>query len=122
MLRALVLVIALAGIFASSALAQERQKIGLLIATPGLVGVDWEITPRFAVRSDFAFARIRATGAPGFGAFDRNRSAAAGVSAVIYVRNLSPLRVYVSPRYAHQLSRSSGDFSSTQTQSKGATP
>lgn len=118
MMRLVTTTLVLVGLLAPVAHAQDRQKIGLLIATPAVVGLDWEITPRLALRPDFAFAHNTITDAIFAAQTSHSRTGSVGISALFYVRRSDLLRIYLSPRYAHQLSRDTGSFNSTQSESE----
>ena len=108
----------LTGLFAANAGAQDHQKIGVVFAVPATVGFEWEVTPRLALRPDVAFARsARSSSAPIGGFSFDSREVSVGLSAVFYVGNLAPLRIYLSPRYEHQLARNGELPANTDTRS-----
>src|SRR5690348_15340324 len=79
--------------------AQEENRIGVMMVFPAAVGLNWELSQAIAFRPDFSFSRT--TNSISFAdarspSDSNSKSFTAGVSAVIYIQHLSPLRVYVS--------------------------
>ena len=102
----------------NDARAQDQNRIGVTILFPAAVGLNWELSPQIAFRTEVSFSRSTTSASLAnsisVSPVSVSKSITAGLSGVIYIHNLSPLRLYVSPRFAHTLGRVTG---STQVQS-----
>jgi hypothetical protein len=85
--------------------AQDDPKVGAVMGYPTNVGVLWHVTDRIAIRPEINFFRTTIS-TEGSGILEplsdtlTTRSITPGVSALIYLDGVQPLRTYVSPRFA----------------------
>jgi hypothetical protein len=84
--------------FVSSAAGQARQ-FGVTVGYPGSVGVVWQPASHVAVRPSITFRNSGSDAADDVGNFESS-SLSTTISALLYVRASSPLRLYVTPRYS----------------------
>jgi hypothetical protein len=110
----------LLGALAGPAAAQEAGHVGVTMGYPGAVGVIWHITDRFAIRPDVSLAsstsesETTATGLLGGTSLtSTNKSdgwgATVGLSALVTVRTIDRLRLYLTPRVAYSHSTSDNE-------------
>ena len=84
--------------FAAPASAQEHA-FGVSIGYPGSVGFVWQPAARIAVRPAITFRQSGSDAVEDLGDFESS-SLATNISALVYLRPSSPLRVYLAPRYS----------------------
>ena len=115
MLRFLTAFLALGAIVgtASGARAQSKNAIGVMFVTPSLLGFDWDVSNKVAIRPDFSFTRNSS------GEFT-SWTVAVGVSSPIYFRRWTDLSVYASPRISHSLNRGSPSATTTSSSVGGS--
>ena len=100
--------------------AQEAGDVGVTMGYPGAIGVVWHITDGFAVRPDLTLSRTtsesRTTSSSVFGGQSLSSSntsegwgTTVGLSALVNVRTIERLRLYVSPRLAYSYSSSDNE-------------
>jgi len=92
--------------------AQEAGDVGVTMGYPGAIGVVWHITDGFAVRPDLTLSRTTSEsrilgagslGGTGLGATSTSEGwgTTVGLSALVNVRTIERLRLYLSPRLAY---------------------
>lgn len=110
-----------------SASAQEAGDVGVVMAYPGAVGVIWHISERIAIRPDVSIIRnvvesetTTNLGFAGLGSLSSSSRVegwgnSIGLSALLTVRSIDQLRVYVTPRlaYTRTTAESSGNTGTT---------
>jgi hypothetical protein len=100
-------------LYARPSSAQETAHVGLMAAFPSAVGVVWQPTTLFAVKSDFTFSQS------GTDTFESSStSVGVGIGPVFYLRKWDNLRAYLSPRFGYQrfsFTTSASSFSSPLT-------
>ena len=100
--------------------AQEAGDVGVTMGYPGAIGVVWHITDGLAVRPDLTLSRTtsesRTTSSSVFGGQSLSSSntsegwgTTVGLSALVNVRTIERLRLYVSPRLAYSYSSSDNE-------------
>ena len=100
--------------------AQEAGDVGVTMGYPGAIGVVWHITDGFAVRPDLTLSRTTSesstTSSSVFGGQSLSSSntsegwgTTVGLSALVNVRTIERLRLYVSPRLAYSYSSSDNE-------------
>lgn len=108
------------GALAGPAAAQEAGDVGVTMGYPGAVGVVWHVTEGFALRPDVSLAsstsesETTATGLLGGTSLtSTNKSdgwgATVGLSALVTVRTIDRLRLYLTPRVAYSHSTSDNE-------------
>jgi hypothetical protein len=124
MVRLLTGIIALLLTFAAAtdAQGQDNNRIGLMVETPTLIGFTWELSERIALRPEFSLSTTTQTfGDPSVSIVEirsHSYNGTVAVSGVFYIRRWDSLRLYVSPRVSHLISRTSG--TTTQTAVSGS--
>jgi hypothetical protein len=107
---AVILSISIAGL-TPSAFAQTEKRVGLVMGYPTTVGVQWQVSDRFALRADGGFSfgeteqitvSLSLNGVTGGGSTteSRHRTASLGVSGLFTVSRSDQLRLYLAPRAA----------------------
>lgn len=104
---------------APPAAAQQAGDIGLTMGYPGAAGLVWHITDGLALRPDVSLAastsdsQTTATGLPAGSLSSTNRSdgwgGTLGLSALVTVRTIDRLRLYLTPRVAYTHASSTSD-------------
>jgi len=99
--------------------AQEAGDVGVTMGYPGAIGVVWHITDRVAVRPDLTLSRTTSESRTTGGLFEGQSLAASntsegwgsavGLSALVNVRTIERLRLYLSPRLAYSYSSSDNE-------------
>ena len=100
--------------------AQEAGDVGVTMGYPGAIGVVWHITDGLAVRPDLTLSRTTSesstTSSSVFGGQSLSSSntsegwgTTVGLSALVNVRTIERLRLYVSPRLAYSYSSSDNE-------------
>jgi len=92
--------LALVGLSATPARAQERGDVGLAIAVPTSIGVIWHASDGLAIRPDFSFGFSGTEGEQSL-PDSSSKNFTFGVSALFYTHRWDDFRFYVSPRFAY---------------------
>lgn len=105
---------------AGHAAAQDDRRVGLLMAYPSAVGVQWDVFDRFAVRADGSYERYQSTYTidysrylppPGFPippprtSTSTAQRATLGVLPLFVIGGANPLKMYVGPRVGVAINR-----------------
>lgn len=135
-LRHLVSALGLMVVTAGPAAAQDAGSLGATMGYPGAVGVIWHVTDRIALRPDVTLTRSSSestTTGPGFfpgtelssTTTSEGWGTTVGLSALVTVRTIERLRIYLTPRLAWSHSSSdnqagvSGNRSSYDVATRG---
>jgi len=100
--------------------AQEAGDVGVTMGYPGAIGVVWHLTDGIALRPDLTLSRAtsesRTLGAELFGGAGLASTSTSdgwgttvGLSALVNVRTIERLRLYLSPRLAYSYSSSDNE-------------
>ncbi|HXG88541.1 MAG TPA: hypothetical protein VNJ02_09415 [Vicinamibacterales bacterium] len=129
--RALATVVAMLGLAASAASAQDEKTVGLTMAYPAAVGLHWQIADRFAIRPDVTYGWSSTETSSSFGGGTetvysggvsqvvfglpagqrpvpytsttsvRTNNVGAGISGIVTVHRNEALRIYLGPRISY---------------------
>lgn len=105
---------------ACPAAAQEAGDVGVTMGYPGAVGVVWHVTSGLALRPDVTVTRNTSESRTTSSSFFEGQSlsssttsegwgSAVGLSALVNVRTIDRLRLYLSPRVAYSHSTSENE-------------
>lgn len=114
----LVVVFVMVAVCASPAAAQDERRWGLLFAYPGSVGVQWDASDKFALRLDADYVQTTFTSEISLGlvgsSIRTTRTTTTtlgitrlGISTPFTVHSRDSLKLYVAPRVAISIERSS---------------
>jgi len=123
-------------VVAAPAAAQDAGAVGLTMGYPGAVGVIWQINDRLAVRPDLTLSRgTTESTTAGTGSFEgltlsgtstsEGWSTGLGLSALVTLKTIDRLRLYLAPRLAWSHSSSEnktglgGDLSGYSSSQQG---
>jgi hypothetical protein len=104
---------------ARPAAGQQAGDVGVTMGYPGAIGVVWHVTERFAVRPDVTLTRNTSESRTTSSLFQgqdlsstttsEGWASAVGLSALVTVRTIERLRLYLSPRVAYSHSTSENE-------------
>lgn len=99
------LVVALIGVCASGAAAQDESKVGVTMGYPASFGIIWHASDRIAIRPELTLtgssSETRSSGDFPVELTGDGWAIGTGVSALIYLHKYDRLRTYVSPRFTY---------------------
>ena len=100
------LALLLCSVIAEPAAAQEAGDKGLTVSAPSAIGLIWHVSPKWAIRPEFAFGFGQSNG-EGSTLDISSHSATLAGSALFYLGRWEKLQTYVSPRLSYSWSGSS---------------
>src|SRR5690349_9144006 len=112
----LLLVCGLLGV-AANVEAQDRGQVGVTTGYPGVIGVQWHVADRIAVRPEVSFSKADTSSDGLVDATTDFWSVGTGVSVLFFSNVTDNLRTYVAPRFSFARTHGHGDITSSTTDS-----
>ena len=97
--------------------AQDQGRIGVTTGYPGVIGVQWHVSDRVAVRPEISFSKADTSSDGLVDATTDFWSLGTGVSVLVFSNVSDNLRTYVAPRFSYARTHGDGDVTSSTTDS-----
>jgi hypothetical protein len=95
---------------AATATAQDSGRVGLTTGYPAVIGIQWHLSERTAIRPEFSFTTSSSSSQSLTDASTDFTSFNTGVSVLFYSPLRDNLKLYVAPRFAYGRTSGSGDI------------